>query len=76
MTLFNRALTSGLFPFEWKKDNVILIHKKNDKENLINYRLVSLLPISGKIFERCLGFLRKTNLFSLINPVLNVVIPV
>ena len=55
---------------------MILIHKENDKENLINYRLVSLLPIRGEIFERCLGFLRKTNLFYLINPVLNVVIPV
>ena len=66
--IFNRALTSGLFPFVWKKSNMIPMHKKNDKENLINYRPVFLLPICGKIFERFLGFLRNTNLFHLTNP--------
>ena len=43
---------TGKFPSEWKKDNVVLIHKKDGKRNFINYRPVSLLPICGKIFER------------------------
>ena len=32
--------------------NVVPIHKRDDTQNVKNYRLVSLLPIFGKIFER------------------------
>ena len=44
----------GYFPDEWKKANVVPIFKKNDKQNLKNYRPVSLLPICSKMFERIL----------------------
>ena len=39
---------------EWKKANIVAIHKKGDKQAVKNYRPVSLLPICGKIFERLL----------------------
>ena len=39
---------------ECKKANIVPIHKKGDKQTVINYRLVSLLPNCGKIFERLL----------------------
>ena len=52
--IFSPALTSGSFPSEWKKGHIVLIHKKSDKQNLINYCSVSLLPTCGKIFERLL----------------------
>ena len=43
-------LLDGEFPDYWKKANVVLAH---EKENLVkNYRLISILPISGKVFER------------------------
>ena len=32
--------------------NVVLVHKKGDKQRLKNYRPISLLPICSKIFER------------------------
>ena len=32
--------------------NVVLVHKKSDKQILKNYRPVSLLPICGKVFQR------------------------
>ena len=32
--------------------NVVPIHKRDDKQNVNNYRPASLLPIFGKIFER------------------------
>ena len=32
--------------------NMLPIHKRDDKQNVKNYRPVSLLPIFGKIFER------------------------
>ena len=37
-----------------EKANIVPIHKKGDKQTVINYRPVSLLPICGKIFEQLL----------------------
>ena len=34
-----------------KRDNIVPIHKKGDKQTLKNYCPVSLLPICGKILE-------------------------
>ena len=50
--IFRQALLTGVFPSEWKKGNIVPVHKKSDKQNIKNYRPVSLLPICGKIFER------------------------
>ena len=36
-------------PKLWKMANVILIHKKNNKDQLNNYRPISLLPVTSKI---------------------------
>ena len=45
--------TNGKFPSEWKKANVVPIFKKNPKKQEVkNYRSISLLPVSSKIFER------------------------
>ena len=49
---FKQALPTGVFPSEWKKGNIVRIHKKSDKQNIKNYCPVSLLSISDKIFER------------------------
>ena len=50
--IFKQSLLTGVFPFKLKKGNIAPIHKKGDKQNIKNYRPVSLLPICGKIFER------------------------
>ena len=50
--IFKLALTTGVFLSEWKKGNIVPCYKKGYKQNLKNYRPVSLLPICGKIFER------------------------
>ena len=50
--IFKSCIESGKFPTEWKKANVVLVHKKNDKQLKENYRPISLLPICGKILER------------------------
>ena len=45
-------MESGSFLSEWKKGNVVSIHKKDDKQCLKNYCPISLLPICGKIFDK------------------------
>ena len=52
--IFESAMQSGIYPDQWKKANIIPVHKKNSKNELKNYRPISLLPIFGKIFERCI----------------------
>ena len=49
--IFKTKLNTGKFSLEWKKGNVA-IHKRDDKQNVKNNRLVSLLPICSKIIER------------------------
>ena len=67
--IFNQCIDTGSFPLEWRKVNIVLIHKKDDKQCLKNYRPVSLLPICGKILERLIfnqmfSFLIENNLIS------------
>ena len=66
--IFNKCLLTGVFPSDWKKSNVVPIHKKGDKQDIKNYRPISLLPICGKIFERIIynsiySFMENNNLF-------------
>ena len=50
--IFNDFLANGIFPFDWKKGNIVPVDKKNEKQRLNNYRPISLLAICSKIFER------------------------
>ena len=51
-TIFKQALLTAVFPSEWKKGNIVPIHKKGNRQNVKKYRPVSLLLICGKISER------------------------
>ena len=50
--IFNQFIETVFFPSEWKNGNIVLIHKKGEKQTLPNYRSMSLVPICGKILER------------------------
>ena len=50
--LFMNCLESECFPKEWKKANIVPVHKKHDKQLIKNYWPVSLLPICSKILEK------------------------
>ena len=50
--LFNNILSTGVYPNIWKMANDTPIHKKDDKQKIINSRPISLLPICGKILEK------------------------
>ena len=52
LIIFNRCITSGEFPDSWKYANVQPVHKKDDRQEVNNYRPISLLPICGKILEK------------------------
>ena len=36
--IFKQCIETGFFPSEWKKANIVPIHKKGDKQTLENYR--------------------------------------
>ena len=68
--IFRSSLENGKFPSEWKKANVVPVFKKSNKQELKNYRPISLLPVSSKLFERLLydsmfKFFTENNLISL-----------
>ena len=50
--LFKSCLDSRMFPSEWKKTHVILVHKNFGKHFLNIYRPIALLFICQKIFQR------------------------
>ena len=54
MLLFKSMLEEGIFLEDWKKSNVALVHKKESKILIKNYRPLFLLPIVSKFFERLL----------------------
>lgn len=67
--LFNICLNSSKFPQMWKHANVLPLHKKDAASDFGNYRPVSLLSVSSKIFEKIVfknlfNFLRENNIIS------------
>ena len=50
--LFNCSLASGIFPDKWKVAKILPLFKGGDRENVNNYRPVSLLPLPGKLLEK------------------------
>ena len=65
-TLFNNCMYSGVFPDILKIARVIPLYKSGDRNDITNYRPISLLPVVSKIFEklihkRLISFLDKNN---------------
>ena len=50
--IFKSTINEGVFPEDWKKSNVVPIHKKESKNLIKNYRHITLLPIFSKVFQR------------------------
>ena len=51
--LFGKSLERGVFPGRWAEANIVPIYKKGCRKLPENYRSISLLPLFGKILERC-----------------------
>ena len=50
--IFNTSISSNIFPSDWKIAKIIPIHKGNAKDDLSNYRPISILSPISKMFER------------------------
>ena len=50
--LFKISYYSSIIPDDWKMANVVPIHKKGSKENVENYRPISLTSLVMKVFEK------------------------
>ena len=50
--IFNQSIQQGLFPMLIKKVEVIPLYKGNDREDVVNYRPISLLITISKLLEK------------------------
>lgn len=49
--LYNKSLTQGTLPDEWKEANIVPVFKSGKKSDASNYRPISLTPICCKTLE-------------------------
>ena len=49
--VFNQVIQEREWPKEWKRGEWVSVYKKEDPQNVANYRPVTLLPAVDKIFE-------------------------
>ena len=50
--LFNCSLSTAVYPSAWKRAKVVPLFKGGDREDVNNFRPVSLLPLPGKLLEK------------------------
>lgn len=56
LEIFNASLSAGYFPDDLKKTKMIFIPKEGkDNKEIINYRPISLLEVTGKLLEKILN---------------------
>ena len=67
--IFENCLETESFPNEWKKENIIPVHEKGDKQLISNYQTVLPLRICKKVFENIIfnslfNYLNNNNLLN------------
>ena len=50
--IFNLSLRTGVVPKTWKQKRVTPVFKKGEVDSVNNYRPISILPITMKVFEK------------------------
>ena len=52
--IFQFSLETGNIQINWKRGNIVSVHKKGNKDLINNCRPVPLLPVFRKIYEKCI----------------------
>ena len=68
-SIVNTSIRPTIFPSDWKVAKIIPLHKGNEKDEINNYRPISILSSISKILERLIHdqlyeYLTKNNLLS------------
>ena len=50
--IFNSSIETGVIPDSWKTARVTPMHKEGEKAIKSNYRHISVLPVTSKLFEK------------------------
>nr|XP_054766959.1 uncharacterized protein LOC129274131 [Lytechinus pictus] len=50
-SIFNLSMGEGYLPLDWKKANIVPIHKKGSRQKATNYRPISLTSMVCKVME-------------------------
>ena len=50
--IFNQSISQGIFPDDWKRAKVTPLFKEGDRDDLNNYRPISVISVIAKVFER------------------------
>ena len=67
--IFNKIISMGIYPTDWKLAKVTPIFKKGKKDEMNNYRPISVISVVAKIFEKLIfeqlyEYLNNNNLIS------------
>ena len=52
MLNFNQSISQGKLPEDWKSARVTPLFKQGDRDDVNNYRPISVIPVVVKVFER------------------------
>lgn len=66
--IFQKSLTDGVFPSLWKLANIVPIHKAGSKNDVSNYRPISVLSCFAKVFEGLVYKFIYSHFLHLLNP--------
>ena len=50
--IFNQSISLGIFPDDWKCAKVTPLFKEGDRNDVNNYRPISVISVVAKVFER------------------------
>ena len=65
--MFNKSLTTGIFPNDWKVAKLISVYKSGTKSNMDNYRPLSITSIIAETMENLMhsqiySYLQRNNI--------------